>query len=107
MYLHIVVMYIYLILFFLLYLIGRYLFLSIPLIEGNKEETRKKVGLQLNEGVEVEDEVVDVNDSDYGVPSMKTILDQLQELQRQSLSQAGQITDLNTRVNTLLTGLYK
>lgn len=102
-------MYIYLILFFLLYLIGRYLFLSLPLREGNidediDEEITKGVSSVLNEVVDnVEDDVVDDvdNNSDYSVPSMETIRDQLQDLQRQSISQADEIEILNNDVKNL------
>jgi len=94
-------------------LIGRYLFLSLPLKEGLDDDDDYDDDIVNNVGNllgEKDNNIVDDdNDSDqegnndYSVPSMTTIHDQLKELQIQSKSQGAQITDLNTRVNTLLT----
>ena len=101
-------MYIYLILFFLLYLVGRYLFFSIPLREGNSDEddVGSNVYDQLlsedNNIVDNDDSNIVDNDKDYELPSMETINTQLNNLNTQSLSQENQIKYLYDDIKNLL-----
>ena len=101
-------MYIYLILFFLLYLVGRYLFFSIPLREGNSDED--DVGSNVYDQLLDNNIIDDVGDDDnsdeegdkvYELPSIETIRTQLQSLNIQSEAQQEQIGRLETSVMNL------
>lgn len=93
-------MFIYLFLFFLLYLIGRYIFFSVKEgLEDNQNIAGKVndlLGKQEDEGDDEDDE-----DDVYKDPSMTTVFAQLPILQAQSLAQEEQIERLNEELMEL------
>jgi hypothetical protein len=97
MYLYSIIMFIYLFLFFLLYLIGRYLFFSIK--EEFESGMVDKVSAVLD-GDEEEEEEEDEDDT-YKEPSMVDVFAKLPLLQAQSLSQQEEIERLNEEVMEL------
>lgn len=94
-------MFIYLFLFFLLYLIGRYIFFSVKEgLEGDQNIGGKVGDLFGTQNVE-EDYDEDVSDDMYKDTSMTTVFAQLPILQAQSLAQEEQIERLNEELMEL------
>ena len=95
-------MFIYLFLFFLLYLIGRYIFFSVKEgLEDNQNIAGKVNDLLGKQDVEEDDNNSDDEDDMYKDPSMTTVFAQLPILQAQSLAQEEQIERLNEELMEL------